>query len=109
MRKMLCPQCKISSFYVKNANGERRLVYVTAEGEVVPNLLPGLLVAWGAKTCQIVRLVISLFQMMPKARATRQASIELPTRNFSRIAWRWRLTVLMLITSASATRLLVIP
>ncbi len=36
MRKMLCPQCKISSFYVKNANGERRLVYVTAEGEVVP-------------------------------------------------------------------------
>ena len=115
---MLCPQCKISSFYVKNANGERRLVYVTAEGEVVPKrpeeslegfLLPGLLVAWGAKTCQIVRLVISLFQMMPKARATRQASIELPTRNFSRIAWRWRLTVLMLITSASATRLLVIP
>ena len=100
---MLCPQCKISSFYVKNANGERRLVYVLG------GLLPGLLVAWGAKTCQIVRLVISLFQMMPKARATRQASIELPTRNFSRIAWRWRLTVLMLITSASATRLLVIP
>lgn len=36
MRKMLCPQCKIASFYVKNTNGERRLVYVTAEGEVVP-------------------------------------------------------------------------
>ena len=32
---MLCPQCKIASFYVKNTNGERRLVYVTAEGEVV--------------------------------------------------------------------------
>ena len=106
---MLCPQCKISSFYVKNANGERRLVYVTAEGEVVPKRPPGLLVAWGTKTCQVVRLVISLFQMMPKARATRQASIELPTRNFSRIAWRWRLTVLMLMIRVSATRLLVIP
>ena len=29
MKKMLCPQCKIEA-------GERRLVYVTSEGEVVP-------------------------------------------------------------------------
>ena len=33
---MLCPQCKIAAMYVKNEAGERRLVYVTSEGEVVP-------------------------------------------------------------------------
>lgn len=36
MKKMLCPQCKIAAMYVKNEAGERRLVYVTAEGKVVP-------------------------------------------------------------------------
>ena len=36
MKKMVCPQCKIAAMYVKNAAGERRLVYVTSEGEVVP-------------------------------------------------------------------------
>ena len=36
MKKMLCPQCKIAAMYVKNEVGERRLVYVTSEGEVVP-------------------------------------------------------------------------
>ena len=36
MKKMLCPQCKIAAMYVKNEAGERRLVYVTSEGEVVP-------------------------------------------------------------------------
>lgn len=35
MKKMLCPQCKIAAMYVKNEAGERRLVYVTSEGEVV--------------------------------------------------------------------------
>lgn len=35
MRKKLCPQCKIASMYVKNAKGDRLLVYVTSEGEVV--------------------------------------------------------------------------
>lgn len=35
MRKMLCPQCKIGAFYVKNADEERLLVYVTADGEVI--------------------------------------------------------------------------
>lgn len=34
--KMLCPQCKIAAMYVKNEAGERRLVYVTSEGEVIP-------------------------------------------------------------------------
>lgn len=34
--KKLCPQCKIAVFYIKNESGERRLVYVTSEGEVVP-------------------------------------------------------------------------
>lgn len=36
MRKLLCPQCKVAALYVKNREGERRPVYVTAEGEVVP-------------------------------------------------------------------------
>lgn len=35
MKKLLCPQCKIASMYVKNEKGERLLVYVTADGEVV--------------------------------------------------------------------------
>ena len=34
MRKLLCPQCKISGMYVKNATGERLLVYVSDKGEV---------------------------------------------------------------------------
>ena len=36
MRKLLCPQCKIAAMYVKNEAGERRLVYVTADGQVIP-------------------------------------------------------------------------
>lgn len=36
MKKRLCPQCKIASMYVKNDKGERLLVYVTDEGEVIP-------------------------------------------------------------------------
>ena len=36
MKKMLCPQCKIAAMYVKNAAGERLLVYVTDQGYVVP-------------------------------------------------------------------------
>ncbi|WP_455592771.1 hypothetical protein [Bacteroides sp.] len=36
MRKLLCPQCKITGMYVKNANGERLLVYITKEGNVIP-------------------------------------------------------------------------
>lgn len=36
MKKLVCPQCKIAAMYVKNEAGERRLVYVTSEGEVVP-------------------------------------------------------------------------
>lgn len=35
MKKLVCPQCKIAAMYVKNEAGERRLVYVTSEGEVV--------------------------------------------------------------------------
>lgn len=34
MRKMLCPQCKIGAFYVKNEKGDRCLVYVDENGEV---------------------------------------------------------------------------
>lgn len=33
---MLCPQCKIAGLYVKNAQGERLLVYVSDEGKVFP-------------------------------------------------------------------------
>lgn len=36
MRKLLCPQCKITGMYVKNANGERLLVYITKEENVIP-------------------------------------------------------------------------
>lgn len=36
MRKLLCPQCKIAALYVKNEQGERLLVYVLENGEVVP-------------------------------------------------------------------------
>ena len=36
MRKLLCPQCKISGMYVKNATGERLFVYVSDKGEVIP-------------------------------------------------------------------------
>ena len=36
MKKLLCPQCKIAAMYVKNEQGERRLVYVLENGEVVP-------------------------------------------------------------------------
>ena len=35
MRKLVCPQCKIASMYVKNSKGERLPVYVTDEGKVV--------------------------------------------------------------------------
>ena len=33
MRKYRCPQCDIPSMYVKNADGERLLVYVYENGE----------------------------------------------------------------------------
>lgn len=36
MKKLVCPQCKISPMYVLNAENERRIVYVTDNGEVVP-------------------------------------------------------------------------
>lgn len=36
MRKMLCPQCKVGAFFVKNGQGERLLVYVSDKGEIVP-------------------------------------------------------------------------
>lgn len=36
MKKYLCPQCKIAAMYVKNEQGERLLVYVFENGEVIP-------------------------------------------------------------------------
>lgn len=36
MRKLLCPQCKIAAMYVKNEAGERLLVCVTTDGQVIP-------------------------------------------------------------------------
>lgn len=35
MRKLKCPQCDIHRFFVKNENGETRLVNVTDQYEVV--------------------------------------------------------------------------
>ena len=36
MKKLLCPQCKIASTYVKNALEERLLVYVNENKEIIP-------------------------------------------------------------------------
>lgn len=36
MRKLLCPQCKISALFVKNEQGERLLVSVMENGDIVP-------------------------------------------------------------------------
>lgn len=36
MRKLVCPQCKIASMYVKNAQGDRLLVYVLKDGTIIP-------------------------------------------------------------------------
>ena len=36
MRKKLCPQCKIHRFYLKNGLGDRLVVIVTIEKEIVP-------------------------------------------------------------------------
>lgn len=33
---MLCPQCKVGVFCVKNTVGDRLTVYITEQGEVVP-------------------------------------------------------------------------
>lgn len=38
MRKLLCPQCKVPVFYVKNGQGDRLPVYITDEGQVVPRV-----------------------------------------------------------------------
>ena len=37
MRFMICPQCGIANFYVKNDKGERFNVKVTRELEIIPN------------------------------------------------------------------------
>ena len=34
-RKLVCPQCKVPSLYLKNEKGERRLVYVMDDGSIV--------------------------------------------------------------------------
>ena len=36
MKKRLCPQCKIAPMYVKNDKGERRVVYVDENYNIVP-------------------------------------------------------------------------
>ncbi len=36
MRKKICPQCKIHRFYLKNDNGDRLVVTVTQDKEIVP-------------------------------------------------------------------------
>ncbi|MFV0546975.1 MAG: hypothetical protein ACK5ND_12465 [Bacteroides sp.] len=36
MRKLLCPQCKISALFVKNEQGERLLVSVMENGDIIP-------------------------------------------------------------------------
>lgn len=36
MKKRICPQCKVANLYVKNQNGDTRLVYVDYNGEIKP-------------------------------------------------------------------------
>lgn len=36
MRKLKCPQCKISNLYLKNSSGERRLIFVMEDMSIVP-------------------------------------------------------------------------
>ena len=36
MKKLLCPQCKVGIFCVKDAQGNRLPVYVSDQGEIVP-------------------------------------------------------------------------
>lgn len=36
MKKRICPQCKITSLYVKNKKGDIRLIYVDYNGEIIP-------------------------------------------------------------------------
>lgn len=36
MRKLKCPQCKISNLYLKNSVGERRLIFVMEDMSIVP-------------------------------------------------------------------------
>ena len=36
MRKKLCPQCKIHRFYLNNIEGERLVVIVNQEKEIIP-------------------------------------------------------------------------
>ncbi len=36
MRGKLCPQCKIHRFYLKNESGDRLVVTVTQEKEIIP-------------------------------------------------------------------------
>ena len=35
MRKLKCPQCKISNLYIKNEFGERRLIFVMQDYSIV--------------------------------------------------------------------------
>lgn len=36
MRKLVCPQCKAGVFCIKNEQGERHPVYVSADYEIIP-------------------------------------------------------------------------
>lgn len=36
MRKLKCPQCKISNLYVKNSEGERRLIFIAEDFTIQP-------------------------------------------------------------------------
>ena len=35
MRKKLCPQCKIASFYLKNDANDRLLIYVNSDDQIL--------------------------------------------------------------------------
>lgn len=36
MKKLICPQCKVGVFCVKDTQGNRLAVYVSDKGEIVP-------------------------------------------------------------------------
>ncbi|MGL5684037.1 MAG: hypothetical protein ACRDDZ_13455 [Marinifilaceae bacterium] len=36
MRKLLCPKCGIPNLFIKNSQGERRNIFVLADGSIIP-------------------------------------------------------------------------
>lgn len=58
MRFLLCPQCGIRRFYVKDSDGNQCLVQVTATYEVVPVNEGDSLEGFNTGNCLLLRLLL---------------------------------------------------